>query len=124
MNSYDTLKLIHISCVAASFVLFQCRMLWSLRNSPLNISRWARVLPHIIDTALLITGTALAVQLRLNPIHTPWLAAKLVLLMCYIGAGSIAYKHLNHLRKKFIAWFFTDLLFIAIAWIALHKTML
>ena len=52
--------------------------------------RAARVLPHVIDTALLVSGIGLAWTLRLNPLATPWLLAKIVLLLIYIGLGIVA----------------------------------
>jgi uncharacterized membrane protein SirB2 len=46
--------------------------------------------PHVVDTVLLASALGLAWVLRLNPITTPWLLAKIVGLLLYIGFGMVA----------------------------------
>jgi len=54
--------------------------------------RWVRVLPHVVDTALLASAIALAVALGQYPLVNGWLTAKLAGLLAYIVLGSIALK--------------------------------
>ena len=53
-------------------------------------ARCARTLPHLVDTVLLASALAMAWMLRLNPLTTPWLAAKIVGLLLYIALGMLA----------------------------------
>ena len=89
---YTLIKHLHISLAAASITLFATRAWWSVRDTSRLRRRWVRVLPHVIDTGLLACGVTLMVMLRAWPQHTPWLAAKLVALLVYIGLGTVAIK--------------------------------
>lgn len=90
MLDYYTLKAIHVGCVVASIAGFAGRYLLMLADSPLRNARALRVAPHLIDTVLLASAVAMAWQLSLNPLHHPWLAAKIVALLVYIVLGTIA----------------------------------
>jgi uncharacterized membrane protein SirB2 len=89
---YLTIKGIHIGLAGLSIGFFVLRALWSVSESPLLQRRWAKVLPHLIDTLLLAFGVTLMILLRAWPQHTPWLAAKLTALLFYIGLGTFAIK--------------------------------
>lgn len=89
---YLALKLIHQSAVALSIAGFLARGVASLAGAAWVRGRTARTLPHVVDTVLLASAIALAWMLRLNPLTTPWLAAKLVGLLAYIGLGILALK--------------------------------
>lgn len=87
---YALVKLLHQTAVALSATGFAARGLGALAGAGWVRSRLARSLPHVIDTVLLGSALALAWLLRLNPLHTPWLAAKIVGLLAYIGLGMLA----------------------------------
>ena len=87
---YATVKLIHQGAVLLSFTGFLARGLGSLAGAGWVGSRPAKTLPHLIDTVLLGSALVLAFTLRLNPAETPWLLAKLVALVAYIGLGMLA----------------------------------
>lgn len=103
MHWYLALKHSHITLVGLSLSLFVLRGLWMLSGSPRLQQRWVRVLPHMIDTALLGFGVALAVLIPFNPAQHPWLAAKLVALVLYIALGMLTFKaaQLNVRRSAF-----------------------
>lgn len=88
--SYLALKHLHMLAVALSALGFIARGGAALAGAAWVRSRPARVLPHVIDTVLLASAIALAVQLGLNPVHAPWLMAKIVGLLVYIGLGVVA----------------------------------
>jgi uncharacterized membrane protein SirB2 len=89
---YATLKTIHVACVVASGAGFLLRGVLMLAGSPLLATRFARVAPHVIDTALLVAGVSMAVIARISPLAHPWLATKIGALVVYIVLGSIALK--------------------------------
>lgn len=101
---YGVLKLIHQTAVALSFVGFLARGLGMLADSDWIRERVARTLPHIVDTILLLSGVTLAWQLRLSPTASPWLAAKLLGLVVYIGLGMIALRRGRTKRQRTVAW--------------------
>ncbi len=79
----------HITLAYLTVAGFVIRGGWKLTGSGLAQENWVRIAPHVIDTALLSLGVALAVRMSLSP-FSGWLAAKLVGLLCYIGFGMLA----------------------------------
>lgn len=98
-----TVKLTHITLALLSVSGFTLRGIWMLTGSPLLDRRWVRVAPHIIDTALLLTGVLMVVRLHIYPTQQPWLAAKLVALVLYVVAGSIALRRGRSRRVRVVA---------------------
>ena len=94
------LKLVHVSAVALSLAGFVLRGGWMLAGSPLLQRRLTRVLPHVVDTVLLVSGVALAVRLRLDPLEQPWLLAKLLALPVYVVLGSLALRRARTLGLR------------------------
>lgn len=87
---------------------------WYWRQSG---ARWAglgltRVLPHIIDTLLLLSGAGLMVLSQQYPDASPWLASKLLGLLGYILLG-VAAMRLAPGRPPAIAAFVMALLTFA-----------
>lgn len=105
------LKHIHITCVALSYSLFFLRGVWMLNESPALQKRWGRVAPHAVDTVLLASAIALAWQLGISPLSTPWLAAKIVALLLYITIGTVALKRGQTKRLRLFAWIEAQMVF-------------
>lgn len=89
---YGTVKLIHQSAVVLSVTGFALRATASMAGARWVRGRAAKTLPHVVDTVLLASALTLATWLHLNPLTTPWLAAKIVALLLYIGLGMVALK--------------------------------
>lgn len=105
------LKHIHIACVTLSYSLFFLRGIWMLRASPSLHQRWVRIAPHTVDTVLLASAIALAWQLGISPLTTPWLAAKIVALLLYIVLGTVALKRGKTQRIRLVAWLAAQVVF-------------
>lgn len=90
--NYLAIKYLHITSVVLSGSFFLLRGLWMLRESDLLQRRWVRVLPHIIDTLLLGSALVMVFWSRQYPFVQPWLTAKVLALLVYIGLGSVALK--------------------------------
>ena len=84
------LKLIHVSCAFVSIAGFALRGYWMTVDNPLLQHRLAKVLPHVIDTLLLGSALTLLFVLHLSPMAQPWLSAKIMALLLYIGLGMVA----------------------------------
>ncbi|MAT64327.1 MAG: regulator SirB [Gammaproteobacteria bacterium] len=92
MPDYTAIKILHVATVIISgggFALRLALMLW--REAWLGL-RPVKVLPHINDTLLLVSGIALAVLSRQYPLAQDWLTAKLIALVVYILLGMLALK--------------------------------
>lgn len=102
--NYYTIKTIHFTAVALSFGGFFARGMGSLRGASWVRGRAARTLPHIIDTVLLLSAIELAWSLSLNPLSTPWLMAKIIGLLVYIGLGVVALRPAFSPPARAMAW--------------------
>ena len=89
---YTALKGLHVGCAAISLALFALRGVWRMTAPERLARRWVRVVPHVVDTALLASAIALAWMLRSAPIYHGWLTAKVAGLVVYIALGTIALK--------------------------------
>jgi uncharacterized membrane protein SirB2 len=112
------IKSIHIGCVALSYSLFFLRGVWMLHDSPVLQQRWVRIAPHTVDSVLLASAIALAWQLGISPLTHPWLAAKIVALLLYIGIGTFALKRGKTKRIRLVAWLIAQLVFFYIVSVA------
>ena len=89
---YAILRSLHIGTVHATLILFLLRGFLMLTDSPRLQDRWIRIVPHVNDSLLLFAAVAMLVVGGLNPLEQPWLLAKIVGLLAYIGLGTVAIK--------------------------------
>lgn len=101
---YFAVKTVHQAAVALSLAGFFARGAASLRGAAWVRSRLAKTLPHIIDSVLLISALWLAWTLRLTPTATPWLLAKIIGLLVYIGLGVVALRPGRPAGVRAAAW--------------------
>jgi uncharacterized membrane protein SirB2 len=90
MSWYPWLKPLHIALAAASVALFASRGLGVLAGQAWPMAGALRRLVVGIDTALLAAGATLWWMLSLHPLQQRWFGVKLVLIVVYIGLGSLA----------------------------------
>jgi uncharacterized membrane protein SirB2 len=100
----DVLKIIHVSSALLSVSFFIVRGVWMLTDSSLFDHKLRKILPHIIDTVLLVSAIAILVQWKMNPFDHAWLMAKIIALMFYIGFGMIAFRFGNTKKQRLFAW--------------------
>ena len=101
---YFTLKAIHQTSVALSVAGFFARGLAALLGAAWVRGRLAKTLPHVVDSVLLLSALGLAWTLRLTPANTPWLTAKIVGLLLYIGLGVVALRPGRAPAVRTAAW--------------------
>ena len=104
MTLFESLKFIHVSCAFISIGGFGLRGYWMVSDDPLLQHRAAKVVPHIIDTLLLGSAITLLLILHLSPLAQPWLIAKIVALLIYIGLGMVALRFGRTRKTKVITW--------------------
>jgi len=101
---YATVKLVHQSAVALSLTGFFLRGAASLAGARWVGTRAAKTLPHIVDSVLLLSALTLAWMLRLTPGNAPWLLAKIVGLVVYVGLGVLALRPGRSPGVRAAAW--------------------
>ena len=121
---YLTLKLLHAGSAVVSLTLFIVRGAWMMSASQRLQRRWAKVVPHVVDTVLLASAIALVWQLGgLRAFETQtWLVAKIIALLLYIVLGSVALKRGRTLRTRVIALFAAIAVFGYIVSVAIAKS--
>ena len=119
---YESLKLVHMSAAAVSIGGFLLRAHWMLRSPALLEHRWVKVLPHVVDTTLLLSGIGLVLLLRLAFAQSTWLHIKLTALVVYIVLGSIALKRGKTKRSRAIAAALALATYLYIVGVAISKS--
>lgn len=115
---YLPIKHLHMTAVGLSITLFVIRAYWSVTGSGLLQHRLVRILPHVVDTVLLTCGIILAAMIGPNQ---PWILTKIVLLIAYIGVGTIAIKRGRTTRGRITAALIAVLIFAYIVGVAITK---
>jgi uncharacterized membrane protein SirB2 len=119
--SYAALKIIHVTSVVVSYLLFSLRGIWMMQDSVALKQRWVKVTPHIIDTVLLTSAIALAVKIGQDPIHDSWLSAKVVGLLIYIALGMVTLRLGKTRHVRIYAWIAAQFVFFYIVLVAMTK---
>lgn len=89
---YPQIKLVHVTAVILSGVLFTLRGSAQLLGARWTMAAPLRYLSYTIDTALLTAALMLVTVLHQYPFAQSWLTVKVVLLVVYVVLGSLALK--------------------------------
>ena len=114
-------KTIHVGCALLSISLFFIRGLWMMSDSPWRRKRVIKILPHIVDTSLLVSAIVLVVQTAQYPLEQAWLLAKITALLVYIGLGLVALRFGRTKPIRVTAWFFAMVTFMYIYNVAITR---
>lgn len=109
MPLYSLVKIVHISCVIISLSGFAVRGMLKLSGSGILQNKLVRVLPHIVDTVLLVSAITLVVMSGMYPWLVGWVGVKLIALIAYILAGSIFMRSRQKSAAQY-SWFAISLL--------------
>ena len=119
--NYLAFKHLHLACVGLSATLFLVRGLLMLGRPEALRARWARVLPHVVDTVLLSAAIGMLVVGRIHPLDAPWLLAKISALLVYIGLGTVALKRGRTRGVRLGAWLAALAVLLYIVAVAMTK---
>jgi uncharacterized membrane protein SirB2 len=121
---YAFVKTVHEGTVALSFLGFFARGVGSLAQASWVRSGVARSVPHVVDSVLLLSALTLAWMLRINPAATPWLMAKIIGLVVYVGLGIVALRPGPPKSLRAAAWLAALVTFVYIVSVAITKSPL
>lgn len=124
MDSYSLIKTIHVTSVVLSISGFMLRGYWMMTASPLLQSKPVKVLPHIIDTTLLVSALLMVYMSAQYPFVQSWLTVKVFALLAYIILGTIALKRGKTRQIRIMAWLLSILIFAYIVLVALTRSPL
>jgi uncharacterized membrane protein SirB2 len=117
---YGWWKVVHQVTVALSIAGFFGRGIGALTGAAWVRGRIARTLPHVVDTALLVSALAMVWLVRM-PLTTPWLLAKIAGLLVYIALGTVALRPGRPWGLRAAAWAGALATFAYIVSVALTK---
>lgn len=123
MNFYFV-KYLHLVAVAASFALFFIRGIWVLRAYPRPEEQWVRVLPHVVDGLIVVSGATLVALLWQRGWPGDWLGWKLGFLLGYALLALVMLRLGKRRWQKALAWLAAMALFLFVATVSvLHHTL-
>src|SRR3989344_2476007 len=121
---FIALKTIHVTSVILSITGYVIRGVWVIRESSWLQNKWVRVLPHIIDTTLLVSAILLTLQILQYPFVHGWLTAKVLALVAYIVIGAIGLKYGRTRKIRVTAWLGAIAIFLYIVLVAVTRQVL
>ena len=110
--NYLFLKYIHLVSVAASFALFFVRGLWIIRSYPRSEEAWARILPHVVDTVLVLSAVWLLFSSPQKGWPGDWLTIKLLLIAVYVALALYVFHVARGLVTRMLLWVMALLVFL------------
>jgi len=119
----DWIKTLHISCVILSFSGFVLRGIWMVFDSAMLGNKWVKIVPHIVDTILLISAFFLVYVLGLSIFDHDWLLAKIIALVVYVLLGTLALKRGKTKKIKMLALVLAIATFLYIVSVAVTKSV-
>ena len=120
----EWLKNLHVACVMLSGAGYFLRGVGMMRESSWLQDKWVRILPHVIDTTLLVSAILLAVQIRQYPLVHGWLTAKVLALAAYIVIGAVGLKYGKTRKIRIAAWLTALVVFLYIVLVALTRQVI
>ena len=113
------MKHLHLLFVVLTISSFVIRMLLAEFKPAILQIKALKILPHIIDTILLLSGLALVFQGNWLEGEFGWIISKIGLLVAYVGLGAAAMRSSG--LKRWIAFFGAIAAFVTIGMIAVTK---
>jgi len=115
---------LHVACALLSGGGFFIRGILMMRESAWLQVRMVKIVPHVVDTLLLLSAIALASQWGWAALQLPWLLAKIMALLVYIGLGVVALRMGRSKRGRVLAWLAALLVFAYMITVAVSKNPL
>jgi uncharacterized membrane protein SirB2 len=94
---------LHVLFALLSGFGFFMRGIGHLRGEAWVQKKLVRIVPHVVDTGLLVTAIALLVTFEISPL-TDWVLAKIIALLVYIFLGVMAFRIAKTIKAKALFW--------------------
>ena len=115
------LKYVHIVSVAVSFGLFFVRGLWLMRSYPEPQEQWVRVLPYVVDTALVVSALVVMMMSPQKGWPGDWLSVKLVLVVIYAALVLYLFRWARGRAPKVVVWIVALIVFLFVTTISVVR---
>ena len=118
MTTYLLFKHIHMTAALASGAFFLLRGLWMMQESSLFNAKLVKVLPHIIDTILLVSALTLVGLMGAFP---TFVLVKVAALFVYIALGMMAFRFMKGWGSRVFMFFMALAVYAFIVSVAVTK---
>lgn len=116
------IKHAHLTFVVITVVLFNLRYFLRVAKPEKALPAVLKIVPHINDTLLLFTGLWAMSTAKWVPFgNADWLGVKLVLVVAYIMAGSIAMRAAPRTLKSYAGYLAGLACIAAVVYLAYYK---
>ena len=100
----EIVKTVHVLSAYITGLGFLIRGVLALSHSAILSKRALKILPHIIDTVLLISGLTMMFTWAMWPSDNVWLLAKLIALLFYILFGLVMLRWGSTARNRWLGF--------------------
>lgn len=118
---YLSLLMLHKVTVLLSIVGFFARGVGHIFNQSWINKKPVKILPHMIDTLLLVSAISL-VAVSAFSFSDGWIVAKILGLIAYIGLGLMAFRFAKTRAQKALYWLLALIVVFYVVAVAVHKT--
>lgn len=116
-NTYMIVKHTHLLMIALSVSFFMIRLVGHRLRAGFIQTKTMRVLPHLVDTCLIVSGLTLCVVVHQYPIQSPWLTEKILALLGYIVLAVVSIRSQR-------SWLFKTVVAVgALSWVVFAATL-
>lgn len=119
---YLSLLILHKTTVLLSIVGFFARGIGHLFNQGWVTKKPAKIVPHVIDTLLLVSAISL-VAMSTFSFTESWIVAKIIGLIGYILFGLMAFRFAKTRVQKALYWLIALVIVFYIVAVAVHKVV-
>ena len=95
---------LHMTLAMLSILGFIIRGPLAIRQHAIMQQKLLRILPHIVDTFLLLAAIYLAWTLSLHPFNSGWILAKVIGLVVYIGLCTLVIKRRGSIMQQWLTY--------------------
>ena len=81
---YDIVKHFHLTTIVLSVVLLLLRFVLNTMHSPILQKKWLKILPHIVDTLLLVSAGTLCILVKQYPFVDAWVIGSFLVVVIVV----------------------------------------
>ena len=124
VDLYFATKIVHVTSASLSIIIFALRGGRRLLGRTIWFTNRLKIVPHLIDTLLLVTGIVLIRITHQYPGTESWITIKLGAVVVYILLGMVALKFASSNKWSAMAFVAALSVFIGIVVLVLNRSFI
>ncbi len=115
-----SLLMLHKAAVLVSIIGFFARGIGHIFQHNWITKKPVKIVPHIVDTLLIVSAVAVVAMTGFS-FSDPWIVAKILGLIAYIGLGLMAFRFAKTRGAKALYWLLALVVLFYLVAVAVHK---